>query len=132
MMFCQDRLGTNRKKMEPFCRNKIAFCAGIDPVGLPLVAFGADEELLLRVWLWMAVTALLIKFLLLDGERERFQIQIRAASSGTHSLPHSLRCSVVSRISSTLRVCLPRLLSLRLFGCVVSCLADPTVLLLLL
>jgi hypothetical protein len=47
----------------------IAFCAGIDPVGLPLVAFGADEELLLRVWLWMAVTALLIKFLLLDGER---------------------------------------------------------------
>jgi hypothetical protein len=34
-----------------------------------LVAFGADEELLLRVWLWMAVTALLIKFLLLDGER---------------------------------------------------------------
>eukprot|EP01046_Picozoa_sp_COSAG06_P013484 COSAG06_NODE_818_length_12113_cov_9.211670_10_plen_77_part_00 len=59
------------KENGPFLLNKIAFSAGIDPVGLPLVAFGADEELLLRVWLWMAVTALLIKFLLLDGKRER-------------------------------------------------------------
>ena len=49
-----------------------------------MVAFGADEELLLRVWLWMAVTALLIKFLLLDGERERFQIQIRFRSERPH------------------------------------------------
>lgn len=40
----------------------------IAPVGLPLVAFGADAGLLLRVWLWIAAAALMTKFVLIDGE----------------------------------------------------------------
>ncbi len=39
----------------------------IDPIGLPLVAFGADAGVLLRAWLWIAVVALLTKFVLIDG-----------------------------------------------------------------
>ena len=38
------------------------------PVGLPLVAFGADAGLLLTVWLWIAAVALMTKFVLIDGE----------------------------------------------------------------
>lgn len=40
----------------------------VKPVGLPLVAFGADAGLLLRVWVYIAVAALLTKFVLIDGE----------------------------------------------------------------
>ena len=39
----------------------------VAPVGLPLVAFGADAGLLLRVRLWIAAAALLTKFVLIDG-----------------------------------------------------------------